>query len=78
MIDLSIMMVSSGVSLLYASFYPQGKLKERIPLQMSKLLDMIAPKPIPKHQKNIIFYVTTEDTTEEDVEIPYVALGLTS
>jgi len=69
---LTISMVSSGVSLLYASFYAPSKLKDRMPLKMSKLLETISRKPIPEHQKNIIFEVTAEDTTEEDVEIPYV------
>jgi ubiquitin-activating enzyme E1 len=69
---LTISMVSSGVSLLYASFYPPSKLKDRLPLKLSKLLETISRKPIPEHQKNIIFEVTAEDTTEEDVEIPYV------
>lgn len=69
---LTISMVSSGVSLLYASFYPPSKVKDRLPLKLSKLLETISRKPIPEHQKNIIFEVTAEDTTEEDVEIPYV------
>ncbi|KAJ9501196.1 E1 ubiquitin-activating protein [Exophiala xenobiotica] len=69
---LSVTMVSSGVSLLYASFYPPNKTKDRMPLKMSKLLETISKKPIPSHQSNIIFEITAEDTTEEDVEIPYV------
>jgi ubiquitin-activating enzyme E1 len=69
---LSVTMVSSGVSLLYASFYPASKTKDRMPLKMSKLLETISRKPIPEHQKNIIFEITAEDKTEEDVEIPYV------
>ena len=75
-LGLSVTMVSSGVSLLYASFYPQSKLKDRMPLTMSKLLETISRKPIPAHQKNIIFEITAEDSTEEDVEIPYVILSL--
>lgn len=69
---LSVTMVSSGVSLLYASFYPPSKTKDRLPLKMSKLVETISKKPIPEHQKNIIFEITAEDTTEEDVEVPYV------
>lgn len=69
---LSVTMVSSGVSLLYASFYPPSKTKDRMPLKMSKLLETISRKPIPGHQKNIIYEITAEDATEEDVEIPYV------
>ena len=71
-LGLSVTMVSSGVSLLYASFYPPNKTRDRMPLKMSKLLETISRKPIPDHQKNIIFEITAEDTTEEDVEIPYV------
>ncbi|KAJ9613057.1 E1 ubiquitin-activating protein [Cladophialophora chaetospira] len=73
-LGLSVTMVSSGVSLLYASFYPPSKTKDRLPLKMSKLLETISRKPIPDHQKNIIFEITAEDTTEEDVEIPYVMI----
>ena len=68
---LTVTMVSSGVSLLYASFYPQSKLKDRMPLKMTKLLETISRKPIPEEAINIIFEITAEDVTEEDVEIPY-------
>ncbi|KAJ5893728.1 hypothetical protein N7495_005419 [Penicillium taxi] len=69
---LDITMVSSGVSLLYASFYPPAKVKDRLPLKMSKLVEHVSKVPVPDHQKNIIFEVTAEDQTEEDVDIPYV------
>ncbi|KAF2473692.1 ubiquitin-activating enzyme E1 [Lindgomyces ingoldianus] len=73
---LNISMVSSGVSLLYASFYPPSKLKDRMGLTMSKLVEHISKKPIPDHQKNVIYEVTAEDQTDEDVEIPYVMVKL--
>ncbi|KAF2143583.1 uncharacterized protein K452DRAFT_246790 [Aplosporella prunicola CBS 121167] len=73
---LSITMVSSGVSLLYASFYPPSKLKDRLPLKLDQLVETISKKPIPAHQKNVIFEITAEDKTEEDVEVPYVMLKL--
>ncbi|PWY72201.1 ubiquitin-activating enzyme E1 [Aspergillus sclerotioniger CBS 115572] len=75
-LGLEISMVSSGVSLLYASFYPPSKVKDRLPMKMSKLVEHISKKPVPSHQKNIIFEVTAEDQTEEDVEIPYVMVKL--
>ncbi|BCR90544.1 E1 ubiquitin-activating protein ubaA [Aspergillus chevalieri] len=75
-LGLEVSMVSSGVSLLYASFYPPAKLKDRLPLPMSKLVETISKKPVPEHQKNIIFEVTAEDQNEEDVEIPYVMVKL--
>ena len=43
---------------------------------MSKLVEFISKKPVPEHQKNVIFEVTAEDTTVEDVEIPYVMVKL--
>lgn len=74
-LGLTVTMVSSGVSLLYASFYPPKKLQDRYPLSMTKLLETISKKPIPEHQKDIIFEITAEDTTEEDVEIPFVRVA---
>ncbi|KAK4544375.1 E1 ubiquitin-activating protein [Oleoguttula mirabilis] len=73
---LSISMISSGVSLLYASFYPAAKNKDRLPMKMSQLVEHISKKKIPDHQKNVIFEITAEDETDEDVEIPYVMLKL--
>ncbi|KAF2458969.1 putative ubiquitin-protein ligase [Lineolata rhizophorae] len=73
---LSISMLSSGVSLLYAAFYPEAKLKDRRPLRLDKLIETISRKPIPGHQKNVILEITAEDTTGEDVEVPYVMLRL--
>lgn len=44
--------------------------------RMSKLVEHVSKKPVPEHQKNIIFEVTAEDQTEEDVEIPYVMVKM--
>jgi ubiquitin-activating enzyme E1 len=40
--------------------------------RMSQLVEHISKKPVPEHQRNVIFEVTAEDQTDEDVEIPYV------
>ncbi|KAH8736420.1 hypothetical protein BGZ61DRAFT_502921 [Ilyonectria robusta] len=69
---LTISMLSSGVSLLYASFFPPAKLKERYALKLSELVEMISKKPIPSHQKEVIFEIVAEDLDEEDVEVPYI------
>ena len=73
---LNIQMLSSGVSLLYASFYPPNKLKDRMNLKMSELVETVSKKAIPDHQRNVIFEMTVEDQTEEDVEVPYVMVKL--
>ena len=44
--------------------------------RMSTLVETISKKPIPEHQKNVIFEITAEDQNEEDVEIPYVMVTL--
>lgn len=44
--------------------------------RMSELVAKVSRKPVPEHQKNVIFEVTAEDQTEEDVEIPYVMVKL--
>jgi ubiquitin-activating enzyme E1 len=46
--------------------------------RLSQLVETVSKKPIPKHQKNVIFEITAEDQTEEDVEVPYVMLKLRS
>ncbi len=69
---LSISMLSSGVSLLYAAFFPPSKLKDRYGLKLSKLVETISKKPIPEHQKEVIFEMVVEDLDGEDVEVPYI------
>ena len=73
---LSITMLSSGVSLLYASFFPPTKLKERYGMKLSKLVETISKKPIPSHQKEVIFEMVAEDMEEEDVEVPYIKVKI--
>lgn len=69
---LTISMLSSGVSLLYASFFPKAKLQERLSQKLSQLVETVSKKPIPEHQKEVIFEVVAEDEDEEDVEVPYI------
>jgi ubiquitin-activating enzyme E1 len=43
---------------------------------MSELVATISRKEVPAHAKNLILEITAEDTTEEDVEVPYVMVKL--
>ncbi|KAI1083636.1 hypothetical protein F5B20DRAFT_527841 [Whalleya microplaca] len=73
---LNISMLSSGVSLLYASFFPPAKLKERYLLRLSQLVETVSKKPIPEHQKEVIFEMVAEDLDDEDVEVPYIKVKI--
>jgi ubiquitin-activating enzyme E1 len=73
---LEITMLSSGVSLLYASFFSQDKLKDRYPMKLSELVATISKKPIPGHQQNVIFEICADDQSGEDVEVPYIMMRM--
>ncbi|KAI6247463.1 Ubiquitin-activating enzyme E1 1 [Erysiphe necator] len=73
---LQVSMLSSGVSLLYASFLPPKKLEDRYQLKLSELVTQISKKPIPAHQKSIIFEVVVEDQSGEDVEVPFITVKM--
>jgi ubiquitin-activating enzyme E1 len=73
---LDITMLSSGVSLLYASFFPPAKLKDRYPMKLSELVATISKVPIPEHQKNVIFEICCDDQSGEDVEVPYIMMKM--
>ncbi len=44
--------------------------------RLSALAEKIGNKKFPEHQKNLIFEITAEDSSEEDVEVPYVMVKL--
>ncbi|CDK26509.1 unnamed protein product [Kuraishia capsulata CBS 1993] len=73
---LEISMLSYGVSLLYASFHPPKKLKERLPLKITELVETVSKKPMPAHEKTLILEICAEDQNEEDVEVPYICVTL--
>jgi ubiquitin-activating enzyme E1 len=73
---LSISMLSSGVSLLYAAFQPASKLKDKYPMKLSKLVETVSKKAIPDHQRDVIFEMVAEDMNEEDVEVPYIKVRM--
>ncbi|KAI0394351.1 putative ubiquitin-protein ligase [Xylariaceae sp. FL0594] len=69
---LTISMISSGVSLLYASFFPPTKRAERCAMKLSEVVESVSKKPIPEHQKEVIFEIVADDMNDEDVEVPYI------
>lgn len=73
---LTITMLSSGVSLLYAAFMPRAKIKDKLPMKLSQLVETVSKKKIPDHQKEVIFEVVVDDMDGNDVEVPYVKVTL--
>ncbi|KAG7745711.1 hypothetical protein KL932_000741 [Ogataea haglerorum] len=73
---LEITMLSHGVSLLYGSFHPPSKLKTRLPLKLTELIETVSKKPVPEHEKTLIFEICCDDQEGEDVEVPYICLHL--
>ncbi|MGI4792709.1 MAG: ThiF family adenylyltransferase [Janthinobacterium lividum] len=73
---LEISMLSSGTSLLYASFFPAKKLADRYSLSLSALVETVSRKPIPAHAKNFILEICADDLEGEDVEVPFITATL--
>ncbi|ODV94113.1 hypothetical protein PACTADRAFT_86334 [Pachysolen tannophilus NRRL Y-2460] len=73
---LEITMLSYGVSLLYASFFPKKKLNDRYPLKLTELIKEVSKKDIAEHEKTLIFEICTDDKEGEDVEVPYICVHL--
>ncbi|KAH3666307.1 hypothetical protein OGAPHI_004496 [Ogataea philodendri] len=73
---LEITMLSHGVSLLYGSFHPPSKVKARLPLKLTDLIESVSKKPVPEHEKTLIFEICCDDEQGEDVEVPYICVHL--
>ncbi|OBA23534.1 ubiquitin-activating enzyme E1 [Metschnikowia bicuspidata var. bicuspidata NRRL YB-4993] len=69
---LEISMLSHGVTLLYASFFPPKKVKERLEMRITELIESVSKKPVPAHMKNLILEICCDDKSGEDVEVPYI------
>jgi ubiquitin-activating enzyme E1 len=72
---LTVTMVSSNVTLLYNS-YMRHKQANRLKMPLKKLVEFVSKKPIPSHQKDLIFEICVDDETDEDVEVPFVKVDL--
>ncbi|KAJ2725602.1 E1 ubiquitin-activating protein [Coemansia sp. D1744] len=73
---LELTMVSSGVSMLYASFYSKKKLESRLPMKVSELVKSVTGKDVPAHTKWVMLDVCCEDAEGEDVEVPAIHVNV--
>ncbi len=73
---LEITMIAYDVSLLYASFHPPKKIKERLPMTITELIETVSKKPVSSDKKTLVLEICCEDKNEEDVDVPFVCVHL--
>lgn len=73
---LEISMLSYGVTLLYALFFPPKKVNERFDMKLTELIQFVSKKEVPPHVKNLILEICCDDEQGEDVEVPYINVKL--
>lgn len=70
---LHISMVSSGTTLLFASFL-MAKHKPRLSMPISKVVETVSGKPIPSHIEKIVLEICADDDADEEVDVPFVTI----
>ncbi|KAI9471280.1 E1 ubiquitin-activating protein [Coemansia sp. RSA 989] len=73
---LEITMISSGTSMLYASFYAKKKAEERRAMKASEAIEAVTKEAIPAHVKWVTLEACCEDEDEEDVEVPSIRVKI--
>lgn len=73
---LEVSMLSYEACLLYASFFPPKKLKERMDKPLPLLYQEISGKEIPAEKKNIVLEICADDQEGEEVDVPFITVHL--
>ncbi|KAF9782726.1 ubiquitin activating enzyme [Thelephora terrestris] len=73
-LNLDIVMVSEGVSMLWSSFVGKKKSEERLPMNFTRLIEHVSKKQVPAHATFFIVEVMACDDDGEDVELPFIVV----
>lgn len=72
---LDVSMISAGNAMLYSSFTPAAKLKERKPMKILDLVESISKQPVPPHVKFLVLEIVGDSLEGEEIEdLPYVKI----
>jgi len=70
--DLTVTMMSQGVTMLYSFFMGKDKREERMPMNLSDVVQKVSKKKIPPHVRALTIELCCDNADDEDVEVPYV------
>ena len=73
---LELNMLSYGVSILFSSFANAKKVKKRMPMAITDVIQDVTKAPVPSHKKYLVLEAMLQDEDFEEVELPYVRLKL--
>jgi len=73
---LEVTMISHGVSILYSFFQNKKKTRERMPLPMSKVVELVTGKPVAPAQRYLILEIMCSSDEEDEVDLPCIRLVL--
>eukprot|EP01080_Neovahlkampfia_damariscottae_P011921 gene11921-5326_t len=69
---LEISMMSSGTGVVYNFFTSKEKLKRRMAMKVSEVVEEVLQKKLPEKQKYINFEICCSDENGDDADVPYI------
>jgi ubiquitin-activating enzyme E1 len=74
--QLRVTMISCGVSMIYSDFMTKEKLKDRLPRQLTDVVEVVTKQTLPAKKNHLTFEVCVnrleDDEDAEGVDVPFV------